>query len=290
MRIGARNGESLLKGLVDDVRFYKRALSAEDARLLTFNGFLPTIAKSRGNRSDEERADLQRFYKENYAVDYLRSETALAEARKHKEEFYKKIPTTLVMEEMTPPRDTFVLVRGDFRNPGEKVTPGTPSVLPPLPEGDANRLTLARWLVAKENPLTARVTVNRYWSLFFGEGLVKTINDFGSQGEWPSHPELLDWLAVQFRDGGDIRQRGGERTFSVRLHRRRLGRERFGAFNCDERHVPAIRRRHAGKTGARPLRSSFHPRPARAAGCRVCPRQCAGGGRAAERQRSAAPA
>jgi mono/diheme cytochrome c family protein len=209
LRIGARNGESQLKGQVDDVRFYQRTLSAEDARWLTFKSYLPIIAKSRGHRTDEERGDLQRFYKENYAVDYLRSETALAEARKHKEESYKKIPTTLIMEEMNPPRDSFVLVRGDFRNPGEKVTPGTPAVLPQLPEGDANRLTLARWLIAKENPLMARVTVNRYWSVFFGTGLVKTINDFGSQGEWPSHPELLDWLAVQFRDGGDIQHRKG---------------------------------------------------------------------------------
>ncbi|MBI4326241.1 MAG: DUF1553 domain-containing protein [Chloroflexi bacterium] len=201
LRIGARNGEATLKGLVDDVRFYQRPLPAEDARSLALNGYLPIIAKSRGSRTDEERSELQRFYKENYAVDYLRSEAALAEARKRKEEFYSKIPTTLVMEEMTPPRDTFVLVRGDFRAKGEPVTPGTPAILPPLPAGPANRLTLARWLVAKENPLMARVTVNRYWSVFFGTGLVKTINDFGSQGEWPSHPELLDWLAVQFRDG-----------------------------------------------------------------------------------------
>jgi hypothetical protein len=107
------------------------------------------------------------------------------------------------MEEMNPPRETFQLVRGDFRNPGEKVTPGVPAMLPPLPEGPGNRLTLARWLVAKEQPLMARVTVNRYWAMFFGTGLVKTLNDLGSQGEWPSHPELLDWLAVQFRDGGN---------------------------------------------------------------------------------------
>ena len=201
LRIGARNGEALFKGQVDEVRFYQRTLTVEDARSLTLDGYLPIIAKSRGNRTEDERSELQRFYKENYAVDYLRSDVALADARKRKEEFYTKIPTTLVMEEMNPPRDTFVFVRGDFRTKGEKVTPGTPAILPPLPAGPANRLALARWLVAKENPLMARVTVNRYWSVFFGTGLVKTINDFGSQGEWPSHPELLDWLAVQFRDG-----------------------------------------------------------------------------------------
>ena len=201
LRIGARSGESVIKGLVDDVRLYTRTLSAEDARALAFDGYLALVAKSRGNRSEDERKDLQNYYKENHAVDYLRSETALAEARKKKEEFYGKIPTTLIMEEMNPPRDTFVFVRGDFRTKGEKVSPGTPAILPPLPAGPTNRLALARWLVAKEHPLMARVTVNRYWSTFFGSGLVHTINDFGSQGEWPSHPDLLDWLAVQFRDG-----------------------------------------------------------------------------------------
>jgi hypothetical protein len=201
VRVAARNGEAMLKGLVDEVRFYQRALSAEDVRELVFNDFMPIITKSRGNRTEDERGELERFYKENYAVDYLRSEAALAEARKRKDEFYTKIPTTMIMEEMNPPRDTFVLLRGDFRHKGERVTPGTPAVLPPLPEGTTNRLALARWLVAKDNPLMARVTVNRYWALFFGTGLVKTINDFGSQGEWPSHPEMLDWLGVQFRDG-----------------------------------------------------------------------------------------
>ena len=218
LRIGARNGEAQLKGLVDDVRIYQRALAVEDARALTLNGYLPLIAKSRGNRSEDERSELQRFYKENYAVDYLRSDAALAEARKRKEEFYAKIPTTMIAEEMQPPRDTFVFVRGDFRNKGEQVTPGTPAVLPPLPEGPTNRLALARWLVAKEHPLMARVTVNRYWAMFFGTGLVKTINDFGSQGEWPSHPELLDWLAVQFRDGdaGGQRAEGRRRRAEIR--------------------------------------------------------------------------
>jgi hypothetical protein len=201
LRIGARNGEALLKGLFGDVRTYDRDLSADEVRLLAFQAYLPILAKSRGHRTDEERNDLQRFYKDNYAVDYLRSEAALARTRQRKDELAAKIPTSLIMEEMSPPRDTFVLRRGDYRQKGEQVWPGTPALLPPLPPGSSNRLALARWLVSKDNPLTARVTVNRYWAMFFGTGLVRTINDFGSQGEWPSHPQLLDWLAVQFRDG-----------------------------------------------------------------------------------------
>ncbi len=203
VRIGSREGELALKGWVRDVRFYQRTLSSEEARLLVFEPYMTIISKSRGQRSDEQRGELQRMYKAAYAVDYLRAEKALAAARSAKDAFYGQIPTTLIMEEMNPPRETFMLTRGDFRNHGERVGPGTPSILPPLPEGPTNRLTLARWVVSKEQPLTARVTANRYWAMFFGAGLVKTVNDFGSQGEWPSHPDLLDWLAVQFRDGGD---------------------------------------------------------------------------------------
>ena len=202
LRIGSRNGESYVSGQLDDLRIYSRALTAAEAQALTFEGYAAIVAKSRGQRSDEERNELGRFYRENHAVDYLRAEKSLAQARRNKDAFYSKIPTTLIMEELDPPRETYVLVRGDFRTRGERVQPGTPSFLPPLPAGPTNRLTLARWLVSKEHPLTARVTVNRYWAMLFGNGLVKTANDFGSQGEWPSHPELLDFLATRFRDGG----------------------------------------------------------------------------------------
>src|SRR6185436_18659275 len=106
---------------------------------------------------------------------------------------------TMVMQELEKPRDTFVLMRGNFQQKGEKVTANTPSCWPPLPpDQPANRLTLARWLVSTNQPLTARVMVNRCWAMFFGTGLVKTGNDFGSQGDRPSHPELLDWLACEF--------------------------------------------------------------------------------------------
>jgi mono/diheme cytochrome c family protein len=124
----------------------------------------------------------------------------LAKLRKQRDELDGQVPSTMVMREMDKPRDTFVLVRGQYDKQGEKVTPGVPASLPPLPPGaPANRLGLARWLVDPAHPLTARVAVNRYWQMFFGTGLVKTAEDFGSQGEPPSHPELLDWLAVEFR-------------------------------------------------------------------------------------------
>ncbi len=111
--------------------------------------------------------------------------------------------TTMVMEVAAKPRDTFILNRGDYAQPGAKVEAGTPAALPPLPEGaPANRLGLATWVAMKENPLTARVAVNRFWKLFFGTGIVATPADFGSQGEWPTHPEVLDWLAVDFVEHG----------------------------------------------------------------------------------------
>src|SRR5207253_2413009 len=110
-------------------------------------------------------------------------------------------PTTLVMQERPAdnPRATFRHHRGEFLQPREKVEPGVPTWLPPLPKGEpANRLTFARWLVSPENPLTARVTVNRHWHAFFGRGIVRTLDDFGYQGEVPTHPDLLDWLAAEF--------------------------------------------------------------------------------------------
>jgi hypothetical protein len=113
-----------------------------------------------------------------------------------------KPASTQVMIEMASPRASTVFNRGEYTNPGEPVEAGVPAILHRLPEGPPNRLTLARWLVARENPLTARVTVNRWWGELFGRCIVPTPEDFGMQGEPPSHPELLDWLAVEFMENG----------------------------------------------------------------------------------------
>jgi mono/diheme cytochrome c family protein len=111
--------------------------------------------------------------------------------------------TVLVMKQRDEARTSYIHVRGNFLEKGKEVTPGVPAILPPLPaDQPANRLALARWLVNPENPLTARVTVNRLWERVFGTGIVKTSEDFGKQGETPSHPELLDWLACEFTSPG----------------------------------------------------------------------------------------
>jgi len=127
-------------------------------------------------------------------------------AGKYKQiEDYKKL-NVMVMEDMkNNPRKTYILSRGAYDQPikDEEIFPDTPNVLPPMKkEFPKNRLGLAKWIMDKDNPLTARVTVNRYWMMLFGHGLVNTPADFGNQGSWPTHPELLDWLAVDFRDNG----------------------------------------------------------------------------------------
>ena len=162
--------------------------------------------------SDSDKAKLRNYYLEHIhaptraTLDGLHAK--LKPVEKERDELDKTIPATLIWQEMEKPRGAFVLKRGEYDKKGEEVSPDVPKFLPPLPASDkTNRLTLARWLVADNHPLTARVTVNRFWLQFFGTGLVKTAQDFGSQGDWPSHPELLDWLARYFIETNwDIKQ------------------------------------------------------------------------------------
>ncbi len=139
---------------------------------------------------------------------YLKMSTALEALQLEKLEVITPIKETMVMEEMYPRRKTYILERGEYNKPTKEVQRDVPDkILSFSTEYPKDRLGLSRWLFDKNNPLTARVAVNRYWQMIFGKGLVSTANDFGNQGAMPSHPELLDWLAVDFEESGwDLRK------------------------------------------------------------------------------------
>ena len=176
-----------------------------DLPLLESDGEIPDaiqgiLKKPVKERNVDEKKELQQYYLARFA-----SYNELLERQKHLKEQAEElaVDTTLVMAERDEPRMTHVFKRGDFLAPGDEVKPGTPAVLHAFSGGESpDRLDLARWLVDPENPLVARVAVNRYWGEYFGAGLVDTPEDFGTQGSRPTHPELLDWLATEFMASG----------------------------------------------------------------------------------------
>ena len=167
----------------------------------------PSWRRPRRSGPRPRSKEIRDYYRGTLSAEIRPFRDELAALRKAEGAIDRAIPTTMVMKEQEKPRETHILMRGDFRSKGEIVTPDVPQSLPRIPEGQpANRLGLARWLVDPGHPLVARVTVNRFWQHYFGVGLVKTSNDFGTQGEWPSHPDLLDWLATEFiASGWDVK-------------------------------------------------------------------------------------
>ncbi len=150
-------------------------------------------------RTAAQCSTLLKFYRDNTDNPASRAETALVEAKKKLDDFQAALPNTMVMKELPQPREAFVLIRGEYDKHGEKVERALPAALPPLPAGaPMDRRGLSQWLTSPENPLTARVWVNRAWEKFFGMGIVRTTENLGSQAEWPSNPELLDFLATEF--------------------------------------------------------------------------------------------
>ncbi len=203
-RIGAGGGLRF-RGSIDEVRVYSRALEENEIHAVAQTDPVGRIAAiPRDARTVAQQDTLTLCYLDRFApLSVQRARSALVAAERERNRYYESIATVMVMKERERPRDTFVLKRGAYDAPGDKVVPAVPRVLPPLPaEWPANRLGLAKWLVDRKNPLTARATVNRYWAMLFGTGLVKTVEDFGSQGEWPGNQPLLDWLAVEFMDRG----------------------------------------------------------------------------------------
>ena len=163
-----------------------------------FREFEYLVGLPEDQRTEEQATTIRHRFRRHHWPPWQPNEGRFAELAEQRREIESQVPTTMVMREMEEPRPTFVLRRGEYDQQTDKVGPAVPSFLPPIPEDlPKNRLGLARWLVSEDHPLTARVTANRMWQKFFGRGLVKTTGDFGSQGEWPSHPGLLDWLATE---------------------------------------------------------------------------------------------
>jgi Protein of unknown function (DUF1553)/Protein of unknown function (DUF1549)/Concanavalin A-like lectin/glucanases superfamily/Planctomycete cytochrome C len=191
-------------GLVDEINVFDRALTPLEVAQL---GDGTTLSKAL--RSDpttftpELRQDLSAYYLANFDAEYIARLADLKELRRERSALADPVAEIMVMKELPQPRPTFVLRRGAYDAPTEPVSRNTPAALFPFaPDWPRNRLGLARWVTDPRQPLSARVTVNRWWQSIFGRGIVVTPEDFGSQGQLPSHPELLDWLARHFIDSG----------------------------------------------------------------------------------------
>lgn len=203
-RIGRRTNSIPFVGMIDEMRIYSRALEpTEVSQLAGEGGLSELLAIDANNRTEEQREIIRSHYltAEDPKFSIIKGLHAAQTAKLA--EFKKSLPTAMVMEDQEKPRDTFVLMRGDYAKRGEKVAAGVPAMFPPLPKSaPRNRLAMAHWLTDPKHPLTARVAVNRLWFQMFGNGIVDTLEDFGSQGAWPTHPDLLDWLAVELIESG----------------------------------------------------------------------------------------
>ena len=191
---------------LSDIRIYRRWINDREVQLLAQDYLLQRLLSADtawAGLKSTGRQQISRYYDEAIDPDYRKCTASLAETQRRRDFIYARSTTTLVMQERDLVPRAWVLERGEYDKRQDEVAPGVPAVLTPLSrEAPLNRLGLAQWLVDADNPLTARVMVNRLWQSLFGVGLVRTSEDFGVMGERPSHPDLLDWLAVEFVESG----------------------------------------------------------------------------------------
>jgi len=209
--VGRRNPSGHFVGRIDDLRVYAGSLPAAAVAAVAGASPLAGILKiAAAERSSDQVRTLADYYLQTIDAEYRKLEQRRGALRSQQQRLQQQAAkqTVMVMQEMEQRRTTFVLKRGQYDQPGEQVSPGTPGFLHPLAQ-DArpDRLGLAGWIIDPQNPLTSRVTVNRFWQMLYGAGLVVSAEDFGTQGQLPTHPKLLDWLAVEFVESGwDIKQ------------------------------------------------------------------------------------
>ena len=191
------------------MRLYERKLEPNEAANLAqstrYAGIVATAADQRG---PDDINDVYGWWLGALDAPFRERREKLSGLEREQNDIKARGTVAHVMQEREEPAIAYVLYRGEYDQRRDEVTPGTPSVLPEFPEGfPRNRLGFAQWLLLPEHPLTARVTVNRYWQEVFGTGIVATSGDFGVMGQLPSHPHLLDWLAVELRESGwDVKQ------------------------------------------------------------------------------------
>ncbi|AIE86095.1 DUF1553 domain-containing protein [Fimbriimonas ginsengisoli] len=207
-KIGRRSDGDVFDGQVDDVVLYRRALSPDDAKSLAdANPAIPLLAIPPDKRTKEQRTEIGRGWLLEHDPSFAQLAKQEDRAVMERNQLDSEISPVMVMEEMPKPRDAFVLQRGQYDHHGAKVTAAIPAALRiPGKTFANNRLGLAKWIVDPKNPLTGRVTVNRLWDRFFGAGIVPTVEDFGTRADFPTHPELLDWLATDFVSGWNLKK------------------------------------------------------------------------------------
>ena len=207
--IGSRHATEPFNGKLQDVRIYNRVLTpAEIASLSRHQQSLTTIAKVAEQRTPEEVNKLYDYWLSTIDQQFKDLAANLTSVQRERDDIKARGTTTHVMHERDEPAIAYVLNRGEYDQRLDQVSADTPDVLPPFPaDAPRNRLGFAQWLLKPEHPTTARVTVNRFWQEVFGTGIVRTTGDLGVSGELPSHPLLLDWLAIEFRKSGwDVKQ------------------------------------------------------------------------------------